>query len=44
MVPVAQETTVNTVRLPYSFSRRLSAATALRKCSPEKPLSMKFCG
>ena len=24
MVPVAQETTVNTVRLPYSFSRRFS--------------------
>lgn len=23
---------------------RVSAATALRKCSPEKPLSMKFCG
>ncbi|WP_431602768.1 hypothetical protein, partial [Escherichia coli] len=22
MVPVAQETTANTVRLPYSFSRR----------------------
>lgn len=24
MVPVAQETTANTVRLPYSFSRRFS--------------------
>lgn len=24
MVPVAQETTANTVRLPYSFSRRLA--------------------
>ncbi len=24
MVPVAQETSANTVRLPYSFSRRFS--------------------
>ncbi len=28
MVPVAQETTANTVRLPYSFSRRFSLGGA----------------
>lgn len=46
MVPVAQETTANTVRLPYSFSRRFSLVAwceASLEILHVHPLSLSFC-
>lgn len=46
MVPVAQETTANTVRLPYSFSRRFSLVAwceASLEILHVHPLSPLFC-
>lgn len=39
MVPVAQETTANTVRLPYSFSRRFSLGGMVRSVAGDPPRS-----
>lgn len=39
MVPVAQETTANTVRLPYSFSRRFSLGGMVRSVAGDPPCS-----
>lgn len=47
MVPVAQETTANTVRLPYSFSRRFSLVAwceASLEILHVHPLSFRFAG
>lgn len=47
MVPVAQETTANTVRLPYSFSRRFSLVAwceASLEILHVHPLSLCFAG
>ncbi len=46
MVPVAQETTANTVRLPYSFSRRFSLVAwceASLEILHVHPLSLSVC-
>ncbi len=39
MVPVAQETTANTVRLPYSFSRRFGPGGMVRSVAGDPPCS-----
>lgn len=46
MVPVAQETSANTVRLPYSFSRRFSLVAwceASLEILHVHPLSLSVC-
>lgn len=45
MVPVAQETTANTVRLPYSFSRRFSLVRSVAGDPPRSSaIALCFAG